>query len=240
MEPGCLAGIALHSLVWHSSRASGETQARVHGAPHYTGAPAALCWSRWRMGLRALPSLILPSRMTLPGLTHWLQWFAELVPVVGRRFSYSFRYIWQGSGRILDTTPDSSAKDLQEVVDFNVQVPGDSNNVRGRPESCGHPILEKKKRNRLPNGRTRSFRGLACSFSCPLPDRPARSTLGSWKCLLTAFHSLGRIRILGAGRTLLSIYWICLPQIQSLRALVLGEFIFNPHPLSLPVSPFCG
>lgn len=121
----------------------------------------------------------------------WLQWFAELVPVVGRRFSYSFRYVWQGSGRILDTTPDSSVKGRQEVVDFNVQVPGDSNNVRGRPESCGHPILEKKKRNRLPNGRTRSFRGLACSFSCPLPGSPARSTLGSWKCLLTSLSLFG-------------------------------------------------
>ena len=39
---------------------------------------------------------------------------------------------FQGSGRILDTSP-ASAKDLQEAVGFNVQSSGDSNSAREKP-----------------------------------------------------------------------------------------------------------
>lgn len=53
-----------------------------------------------------------------------------LAPVEGRCSGYSSSYIWQGSGRIWDTGPDSLAKDLQEVVGVNVQDAGDSGYVK--------------------------------------------------------------------------------------------------------------
>lgn len=86
------ADIAVRSLARLPSSASDETQARVRMVPplHCAG-----------LGCTRGPG-VLPS----------------LAPVAGRCSGYSSSCIWQGSGRILDTIPDSSTEDLQEVVDF--------------------------------------------------------------------------------------------------------------------------
>lgn len=75
-----------------------------------------------------------------------VKWYAELVPVKGRCFGYSFSYIWQGSGRILDTVSDSSAQDLQVVGEFNTQDSGHFDCIK-RPESFGHPSPGRKEKS---------------------------------------------------------------------------------------------
>lgn len=88
--------------------------------------------------------VVFTSRITLPEATHSSG--AEVLPDEGRCFSFSFNYIWQESGRILDTISAASAKNLQEVVDFNIQDSGHSDCIRERPESFGHPSPEEKRK----------------------------------------------------------------------------------------------
>lgn len=81
-EPRNLADIALHGLVWLSHRVLGETRPGCRGAPYGMAG--------------ALPS---SGKLLIPGW-HFLGWslltcYAELVPLEGRYFGYSFSYIWQ-------------------------------------------------------------------------------------------------------------------------------------------------
>lgn len=76
-----------------------------------------------------------------------VKWYAELVPVEGRCFGYSFSSIWQGSGRILDTVSDSSAKDLQVVGEFNTQDSGHSDCVRGLSLLVTLVLAERKEKS---------------------------------------------------------------------------------------------
>lgn len=57
----------------------------------------------------------------------------------------------------MDTTPDSFAQDLQEVVVFNAQGSGESNNVRAGPESFGHLSPDKRKETNDQTEERRAF-----------------------------------------------------------------------------------
>lgn len=72
----------------------------------------------------------------------------------------------------MDTISPASAKNLQEVVDFNIQDSGHSDCIRERPESFGHPSPEEKRKEQsYKTEEHRAGRGAAWSFSHLLPDK---------------------------------------------------------------------
>lgn len=73
----------------------------------------------------------------------------------------------------MDTISAASAKNLKEVVDFNIQDSGHFDCIRERPESFGHPSPEEKRKEQ--SYKTEEHRdwggGAAWSFGHLLPDK---------------------------------------------------------------------